>query len=228
MAHPAAVRESDRAVIGRTLALVLVLAHPVAAQALDVQTERYQAAATAGAVGTLTGRVFDERRRPAAAERPLSGVSVILLPRSAEFLRKLDEVKRKARDSANEYRASAPAILSLKAGYEKALWEAGAADLVKATAVDSDGRFTIENLPAGDWVLIATHSVSVEKHGIESDPGRRRNIYTPGSRLTGYQVVAIWLHEISVTKGSAARVDLMDRNVWLSGIVEDRTPGAGR
>ena len=212
--------------ISRSLALGLLLAGAVAAQALDVPTEPYRAAATAGALGAVTGRAFVERRKPEATDRPVQGVAVTLLPRSGEFLRKLEEIKRTARDTASDYRAAAPAILSLKAGYEKALWEAGAADLVRATAAAADGHFTLEDLPAGDWLLIATHSVSVDKHGAEAS--KRRNVYTPGTRLIGFQVVAIWLREISVTKGRSETVELMDRNVWLSGIVEDRAPGAGR
>jgi len=116
------------------LALVLFLSGASTDQALDVPLESYQAAATAGATGTVTGRVFDERRRPDEAERPVAGVSITMVPRSTEFLRKVEEVKRKSRDSANNYRASAASILSLKAAYEKALWEAGATDLVRATA----------------------------------------------------------------------------------------------
>ena len=209
------------------LALVLFLSGASTDQALDVPLESYQAAATAGVTGTVTGRVFDERRRPDEAERPVAGVSITMVPRSTEFLRKVEEVKRKSRDSANNYRASAASILSLKAAYEKALWEAGAADLVRATAADDGGRFTVEKLPVGDWVLIATHSASIDKHAAATD-SRRRNIYTPGTRLTGYQVVAIWLREISVTRGGSTTLDLMDRNVWLSGIVEDRAPGVSR
>ena len=209
------------------LALVLFLSGASTDQALDVPLESYQAAATAGVTGTVTGRVFDERRRPDEAERPVAGVSITMVPRSTEFLRKVEEVKRKSRDSANNYRASAASILSLKAAYEKALWEAGAADLVRATAADDGGRFTVEKLPVGDWVLIATHSASIDKHAAATD-SRRRNIYTPGTRLTGYQVVAIWLREISVTRGDSTTLDLMDRNVWLSGIVEDRAPGVSR
>ena len=209
------------------LALVLFLSGASTDQALDVPLESYQAAATAGATGTVTGRVFDERRRPDEAERPVAGVSITMVPRSTEFLRKVEEVKRKSRDSANNYRASAASVLSLKAAYEKALWEAGAADLVRATAADDGGRFTVEKLPVGDWVLIATHSASIDKHAAAAD-SRRRNIYTPGTRLTGYQVVAIWLREISVTRGGSTTLDLMDRNVWLSGIVEDRAPGVSR
>lgn len=209
------------------LALVLFLSGASTDQALDVPLESYQAAATAGATGTVTGRVFDERRRPDEAERPVAGVSITMVPRSTEFLRKVEEVKRKSRDSANNYRASAASILSLKAAYEKALWEAGATDLVRATAADDGGRFTVEKLPVGDWVLIATHSASIDKHAAATD-SRRRNIYTPGTRLTGYQIVAIWLREISVTRGGSTTLDLMDRNVWLSGIVEDRAPGVSR
>ena len=227
VANPAAIREPDRAVIGYSLALVWLFAGAAAAQVLDVPLESLQAAAMAGATGTVTGRVFDERRRPDAAELPVAGVSITLVPRSAEFLMKVEGVKRKARDSAANYRASAPSVLSLKAAYEKALWEAGAADLVRAIAADDGGRFTVENLPAGDWVLIATHAVSVDKHGADAG-SRRRNIYTPGTRLTGFQVVTIWMREISVARGSSATLELMDRNVWLSGIVEDRAPGVSR
>ena len=228
MAYAAGATEGAGRVISRLLVLALLFAGAAAVEAFDVLPDPYRAAAAAGAVGNVTGRVYEERRRPEGADQPLAGAAVTLLPRSAEFLRKFEEVKRTARNSVSDYRAAASAILTLRRAYEKALWESGAVDLVMATVVEADGRFLVENLPAGDWLLIVTRSVATDKRPAGTPSKQQRGVYAPGTHLTGYQRLTIWLREVTVSSGRSESVDLAERSAWFSGVVEERAPNAGR
>jgi hypothetical protein len=210
-----------------TLAALLGAAVAVGAPTFEPETAPYLAAAASREVGTVTGRVFEERRRPEGPDAPFVGAAVTLLPRSAEFVRQLERIKQTARSSVQTYRAAAPAILALRASYEKELWSAGAADLVRATVAGPDGRFAVEDLPAGDWVLLATHTVRSESQS-KGTSSKKRRAHTPGTRLTGYQEVVVWLREIRMASRAVQSVELTERGVWFSGIVEDRVPDTGR
>jgi hypothetical protein len=199
----------------------------VSHQVLAINTDSYRAAAASGSIGVVTGRVYEERKRPETPDQPLAGAAVIVLPKSAEVLRKLEEIKRTARNSADDYRAAGPSILAVRRAYEKELWDSGAVDLVKATTVAADGRFVVADLPAGDWLLIATHTVKIDKHAATSTT-KKRGVYAPGTRLTGYQRVTVWLREITVSNGRSENLELSDRAAWFSGVVEERLPDAGR
>lgn len=198
----------------------------VSHQVLAINTDSYRAAAASGSIGIVTGRVYEERKRPETPDQPLAGAAVIVLPKSAEVLRKLEEIKRTARNSADDYRAAGPSILAVRRAYEKELWDSGAVDLVKATTVAADGRFVVADLPAGDWLLIATHTVKIDKHAATSTT-KKRGVYAPGTRLTGYQRVTVWLREITVSNGRSENLELSDRAAWFSGVVEERLPDAG-
>jgi hypothetical protein len=209
------------------LALGLLALSVQPAQTLDVLPGQYRAAAAAGAVGSVTGRVYEERRKPDGPDQPLAGAAVTLLPRSAQFLEKLEAVKRTSRNSMNDYRAAAAAIQTLKAAYEKELWESGAVDLVMGTVVAPDGRFSVENLPAGDWLLFVTTSAATDTKVVEPKSSKKdRGVYVPGTHLTGYQRLTIWLREITVSGGRAENVELIGRGAWFSGVVEERAPNA--
>ena len=211
------------------LALGLLALSVQPAQALDVLPGQYRAAAATGAVGSVTGRVYEERRKPDGPDQPLAGAAVTLLPRSAQFLEKLEAVKRTSRNSMNDYRAAAPAIQTLKAAYEKELWESGAVDLVMGTVVAPDGRFSVENLPAGDWLLFVTTSAATDTKVVEPKSSKKdRGVYVPGTHLTGYQRLTIWLREITVSGGRTENVELIGRGAWFSGVVEERAPNAVR
>lgn len=211
------------------LALGLLALSVPPAQALDVLPGQYRAAAAGGAVGSVTGRVYEERRKPDGPDQPLAGAAVTLLPRSAQFLEKLEAVKRTSRNSMNDYRAAASAIQTLKAAYEKELWESGAVDLVMGTVVAPDGRFSVENLPAGDWLLFVTTSAATDTKVVEPKSSKKdRGVYVPGTHLTGYQRLTIWLREITVSGGRAENVELIGRGAWFSGVVEERAPNAVR
>ena len=140
---------------------------------------------------------------------------------------RLEDIKSGARNSADGYRAAGPSILAVRRAYEKELWDSGAVDLVKSTTVDADGRFVVADLPAGDWLLIATHSVKIDKHAAAGS-AKQRGVYSPKTHLTGFQRVTVWLREVTVANGQSENLELTDRGAWFSGVVEERAPDAGR
>jgi hypothetical protein len=206
----------------RALAAGLLLVGGVAAApALDAGTEAYRKAAATGALGAVTGRAWEERRTPDAAEQPLAGTVVTLLPRSRALRARLEEIKTRARDSQSAYVASATAIRRAREAYERQLWEAGATDLVRTTVVDGAGAFALGDLPAGEWMLIASHSVFVSRASPRPTK-RERDAYLPRLRLIGYNAVSVWLRELTIVAGQAQVVELSDRSVWFTGIEEER------
>src|SRR5262245_56757116 len=66
----------------RLLVLGLLLALVSTVEALDVSVAPYQESRRAGALGIVAGRVAAEPRTVQAAARPLTGTTVMLMPRS--------------------------------------------------------------------------------------------------------------------------------------------------
>ena len=198
------------------LLLALVLAPP-----LDVRTEPYREAATAGALGAVAGQAFAENLRRGASPQPVTDVAVMLVPRSEAFLGELEGIRTRARRDMSAYRTSARAVTEARQVYERALWKAGAAELVRSAAVDPEGRFSIEGLPAGAWLLIAQRAVFVpKKPGAMSK--QDRELFERRPQLTGYYAVTFWLREVTIAPGQSTDVELTDRNAWMTGIAEER------
>ena len=230
MAHATGADGGVLHVIARNLGaiwLVMIATIPCPARSAGIDTQSYRAAAAAGAVGSVAGRIYEERKRPQTPDLPLAGAAVTVLPKSDDVLKRLEEIKRTSRNSADEYRAAGPSILAVRRAYEKELWESGAADLVKATTVDADGRFLVSDLPAGQWLVIATHSVKIDKPA-DSGATKRKGVYTAKTHLTGFQRVTVWLREVTIANGKPETLELTDRSAWFSGVVEERAPDAGR
>lgn len=202
-------------------AAIVLLGSVVAAHGLDVETGPYLKAAAAGALGAVSGRAWEERRTREAAEQPLAGTVVRLLPRSGVLLARLEEIRERARDSETAYRTSATTLRRAWEVFEKELWAAGVADLVRTTVVDAAGAFSVADLPAGEWMLIATRSVFVDRPSSRSNP-RERKTYLPRLRLIGYQAMSVWLRELTVDAGETRVIELSDRSVWFTGIEEER------
>ena len=203
----------------------------LAAQGVDAPIERYRDSAALNELGGVRGRAFQERRRPSLPDVPLTAVAVSLLPRSETWLFRLDAIKRGARDSVEAFRDSAPSVRREREAYEKALLEAGAGDLPQGATVDGDGRFTLDGVPAGPWVLLASRSTYVSKTPLERPipPGQYRAPapplpFLPPDKLAGYYVVTYWLRELNVVGGGVEPVELTDRNVWLTGVAESIQP----
>jgi hypothetical protein len=207
--------------------LATALAATALAQGIDVPLERYREAMSRGEVGTVRGRAFAERRKPSAADLPLAGTVVALLPRSDAWLVRLQAIKRGARDSVETYRDAAPAVRRSHEAYEKSLWEAGAADLPRTATVDAEGVFTLDNIPAGTWILLASRSTYVNKTppprpSAAPPPVRPPSPFLAPDKLAGYHVVTYWFRELTVAPGAIEALELTDRNAWLTGVREDR------
>lgn len=213
--------------LGLVLGLALARGIAGAADAFDVEPRAYRDAAAAGAVGAVAGRAYEERRRPDAPDHPLAGVAVTLVPRSAEFLARLNAIKRGARESDRAFGAAAGAVRREREAYERALWDLGAVDLVLATVVAADGAFAFDRVPAGAWVMIASRSIWVPKN-VRRAPTSERGPLRTAERVLGFNEVIVWLREMTVSGERAERLELTDRNAWFRGIVEERTLDAGR
>ncbi len=223
LAHPAAGGPLTVALLG----LFLLAGGSGSLPALDVPTEAYREAAAAGALGTVAGRAVGDPQRPGEPPPSLADVSVTLVPRSSALLVELDRIRTQARQEPDAFRSSARAVAQARQDFERALAEAGTADLVRFTAVEPDGAFVLERVPAGAWVLIAQRAVFVSKPG--TAPSRReRQSFGSRPHLTGYYAVTIWLRTLSVRPGESESVELTDRNAWMRAIAEERSPDTGR
>ena len=206
--------------------LALPLIAGPATAAIDVDLTRYTDAERTGAAVAVTGRVFAERRKVDGAELPLAGASVVAVPRSEALLRRFEHLREGARESATAYRDAALLMQRAREAYERELWEAGAPQLVRNAVVDSTGRFDLGSLPEGRWIVVAVWDRAVNAKAAKPD-NKERGVYLPTPRLTGYRARLVWLREVAVSRADPASLELTDRNVWFSGVVEERVQDAG-
>lgn len=203
----------------------LVLAGP--AHALDVSVRAYQAAAAGGRVGVVAGRAVEEARRRGHPDLPLSGFSITLVPRSAEFLARLRAVAHRGRTEPAAYSRTATALVETRREYERALAEERAAELVMYAPVSADGSFEVRDVPAGEWLLVALRPVFVARPSPDRKP-KDKETFAPGGRISGYYAVAVWVREVSVLAGEETFVALTDRNTMMTAIEEKPVPSGGR
>jgi hypothetical protein len=207
-------------------ALVLMLFVGPAAAAVDVDLKPYADAERAGAAVGVTGRAYAERRKPDAPDTPLAGATVVALPRSEALLRRLQQLREGARGSAPAYKDAAGLMQKAREAYERELWEAGAADLVRATVVDASGRFDLGRLPEGRWIIVGTWDQRLDARAPK--PGRKeRETYVQTPRLVGFRSRLVWLQDVDVSRTERPELRLTDRNVWFTGVVEERVLDAG-
>jgi hypothetical protein len=208
------------------LAAFAVLLAGTADAALDVDLSAYQEARRRGEIVTIEGRVYKERSKPNGNDVPMPHAVVVVLPRSEALMRRLDELRGRARDSMSAYREAATQMRRARESYEREVWQAGAPDLVQSTAVDAKGRFVIGDLPAGRWLVWATNADFVDSRAPKIAQRDRERFRLP-PRLVGYYAERAWLREVDTAPGSVTTVELNDRNVWFAGVVEDRVLDAG-
>ncbi len=203
--------------IGLTPVLGLLVAASVVVPSLD----GYLRAAAEGRSGTVTGQAVGGPASPDGPDRPLGRLAVTLVPASPALLDRLREVRERARDDLAAYRRSAEAFAGVRRWYEQQLSEAGAGHLVRSTSTGEDGRFELQDVPAGAWLLLAEHAVRVRTPGSGNRPGRA---FRPQPRLVAYHAVTVWVREVVVEPGQTTTVELTERNAWMTGIAEERQP----
>jgi hypothetical protein len=213
------------------LAVLIWLAVSVegAVAALDVDIDTYRAALRSGAVGTVSGRAAAEARKLDGPEPPLTGIEIVLVPRSAAFRDAIERVKLHARDSQASYLAAVGELRRTQAEFEQELHDIGAGQLIRGANATSEGLFGFQGVPAGRWLILGRRQVSIDKHAkdTKTKKARGRDVYLPPMLLTGVTTVTFWVLELDIAAGGAATVHLNDRNVWFTGVEERRAPSAG-
>lgn len=208
----------------RRLAIVaaaaLWLSAAIAGGAEAPPVESYRAALDRGDTGIVDGRAYIERRKPDGPDLPLKDVALTLVPYSDALMAELEGVKGHARDSLNTYRAAALRVRRLQEAYERTVWEAGAADLVQSSLIGPNGRFSFSDVAAGQWLLWARHEAL---HSVAARKPKKgdKEIFALSPRLVGYRAASFWLIPVTVSGGAASTIELTDRNVWFTGVIEE-------
>jgi len=165
---------------------------PPRASAVDVPIGAYEEAFRTGALGSIVGKAYQERRTAEAHDLPLTGTVVTLLPKSAAMLGRWGTLKRESRDSMQRYRDAATDIRRAREDYEKALWENGGADLIATATANGDGTFHLDEIPEGHWLLYASRSVFINKPGTVQ-PQSEQQIFLPRPHFLGYYTGSLLL-----------------------------------
>jgi hypothetical protein len=197
------------------------------AAALDVPVAPYLQSLAARQVGVVQGRVYQHRSQPHAPDVPFAGASVVLVPRSGALERALEDLKRHSRQSALGYREAVGRMRSAKERYERELSQAGAGELVRPLLVDAEGAFRAVDVPAGDWLIIVSHADFMPASGARAT-AKERDQFRTSPRVTGFEAVRLWIRPITVAPGHSESVELTDRNIWFSGVAENRVMDTGR
>jgi hypothetical protein len=182
-----------------------------------------------GETATVEGRIYMERRRPNDPDEPLVGVGVLIVPHSAALLAALEAAKERSRESADGFREAAPTTRASVRAYETDLWRLGYPDAAIHAVTDSQGRFRA-TVPRGRWMVFAERSVFVSIS--DRDKPAAADLLARSSmsqyqhfqkiaRVVGYDAVSVWLREVELAAGTTATVDLHDRGLWLSGVIEE-------
>ena len=57
---------------------------------------------------------------------------------------------------------------------------------------------------------------------------REQGVFMLPAQVTSFQAMTFWVRELNVTRAETVVVELTDRNVWFSGVVEEKAPSASR
>jgi hypothetical protein len=201
-------------------ALVLALTAAVVFSAPVAPVESYLAAAGRGETGLVSVRAYTERLKPDAPDVPMKDIRVTLIPYSDALVADLQRVKAGARDSMRTYRTAAGEVQRLEEAYEQAVWEAGGADLIQSGMLDPSGRSSFPGVAAGRWIVWARHDVLRPVAPREAKKADKQT-FNLGPKIVGYRTARFWMMSVVVGAGGQATVELTDRNVWFTGVVEE-------
>jgi len=204
--------------------VILVVLWSAAVSAADVAAvvAPLLAARERGALGTVEGRAYEEGRRGGAEATPYASVSVLLLPRSADFEATLAAIKTHSRESPDAYIEAEPKVSAARMAFQKALIDQGAGHLIFGASSDTSGAFRFQSVPEGAWTLLAWRETA---HAIKRPATLKRGEtkrYKERPQVLGQTTVVLWSMPVTVTAGEGMSVQLHDRNEWMTAIREDR------
>ncbi len=176
-------------------------------------------------VGDVTGTALGIGPTASSPPVPLTGLALVLVPRSEALLDSLERVKRQSRDSMTAYRTAMPEMQQIFEGFLQTLKDATDVQVIPRTTVDNMGRFALGGVPAGRWILVGRRALHVDRQF--KDTRKETGIYQAQPRLVGYERVMVWLQPVTVEPGVGLAVELTDRNVWFEG-VEEKTAARNR
>ena len=149
---------------------------------------------------------------------PLTGLTLVVLPRSDSLLGSLEALRLRSRESLAAYRSAIPEMRRTVEAALAALRGAGQGAAIRNATVDAGGRFALTDVAPGPSMLIAYRSLHVDRGS--HDTVKESGTFLPQPRLVGYDRVSVWVHALAVEPGGRAEVALTDRNAWFEGVEE--------
>lgn len=206
-----------------TVAGLLLAAGPGLADDLAERVAGYLKAGSEQA-GVLLARAYVEPLRPTAAPAPQPDVSLVLLPYSARLEAELDAAKASLRDSVDGITRAVVRVESARVEYERALVAAGGGTLVRSGLTDGQGTVRLGEVPPGDWLLLAWREDGHMTRRFKlRDQDAKRYPHIP--RTVTFSTVTYWRFRVVVRPAGIAKVELSDRNVWMTAAREEGTGG---
>lgn len=204
-----------------------------AAAGAEAPPEVRQATRGPGSAGLLWGRLAVEEESPEGSWTPLAGVEVTVYPYAPGVAAELEGIRQRARNSATEYDTAASRLQERLRVYAAQLGAGGrqgvpsetsrGAALVRYRVTDPAGIFVFEDLPPGEWLLVAIRlSPYTVSHGLP--PARRaprkggESTFLP-SPVAPAKEAEVWVTRVPVTVGHRVRVLLTDRARFMVGPV---------
>lgn len=212
---------SARSAVSGVMILLLGVTSVASAGDVAALVAPLLAAREHGALGSVDGRAYTEGRRGGADSTPVASISVLLLPRSADFEAELEAIKAHSRDSPDAYVEAEPKVSAARLAFERALIDTGAGQLIFGESSDGAGAFRFQGVPEGAWMLLAWLETPHAKRpaALKRSEAER---YKTRPLVFGQTTVVYWWTPVTVKAGEQAVVRLHDRNEWLTGVREDR------
>ncbi len=206
--------------LGAGMVLILTLAVPAGRPAAE---DLAPARGALGPPGLLWGRLAAEEESPDGPWTPLAGVDVVVYPYLPEVLADLERIRQSARESGRRFETAAARVQEILRGYKKRLeggGPEGAGGLVRRQVTDPMGVFLFEDLPSGEWLLVATritpYAAAAGRESRKRAGGRESRFLGP-SRRGPAQEAEMWIVRVPLSPGERHRLLLSDRARWLAG-----------
>ena len=201
-----------------------------------------------GPTGLLWGRLWVDEESPDGPWTPLAGVEVMVYPYAASLVSELERIRETARDSGRQYETAAARFQETLRAYARPLDPGHSAPTTPAPGIpgsgpgpeasgsapvpdgrgavrrrtsDPAGVFVFDELPAGEWLVVAVRIApygSTRTRLEEARPGRSREPRFAGGAVTpSAREAEIWLEQVRVRPGERVRLLWSDRGRWFVG-----------